>query len=303
MTSYVTDGSVGPWAKLKLDCLHDYLQAYTTIMKNQTRWCSGYVYVDAFAGGGKAPLRSYSNDDESISLLDEVAEFVQQEETEATQYVIGSPRVALDVDFPFTEYVFIEKNSNRIEELLKLKQQYGNTRNITILQGDANRLIKSHFFENGHYNWETHRAVAFLDPFGMQVPWQTLQLLGRTSAIELILNLPVGMAIQRLLPNSGEFSSKHKLMLNEYFGSSAWEKIVYEQQPSLFGTQTVKKRDSGEQLARWYQKRLGAEYGYCPKPRLIKNTRGAHLYYLLWAGPKKVAARIAEHVLRQGEII
>ena len=41
--------------------------------------------------------------------------------------------------------------------------------------------------------------MVFLDPFGMQVPWSTIEALAKTKAMELIINFPLGMAIQRLL--------------------------------------------------------------------------------------------------------
>ena len=46
--------TVGPWAREKLDRLGMYLSAYTTVLKAQSRWCRGYVYVDAFAGAGRS---------------------------------------------------------------------------------------------------------------------------------------------------------------------------------------------------------------------------------------------------------
>ena len=46
---------VGPWAEDKLECLREYLSAYTTILRKQR--FKGYVYVDAFAGAGTAKIR------------------------------------------------------------------------------------------------------------------------------------------------------------------------------------------------------------------------------------------------------
>jgi three-Cys-motif partner protein len=126
----------------------------------------------------------------------------------------------------------------------------------------------------------------------------------QTEKIEIILNLPVGMAIQRLLPRSGIFTEQQRKKLNEYFGSPDWEKVIYEKAPNLFGdTDTIKVEGSGERLAKWYQKRLERAFGYAPNPRLIRNSQGSHLYYLLWAGPNKTGHKIASHILNQGEQI
>jgi three-Cys-motif partner protein len=301
MTTYVTDGTVGPWAREKLECLGKYLHAYTTILRKQD-WCKGFVYVDAFAGAGKAPLRQYDAIQVENPLLD-VAGYIGEEEAETEIYIHGSPRVALNIQHPFTEYVFIEKSPKRVGELAEIQREYVDRRSITILEGDANEQIRSHLLSSGKYNWKEYRAVAFLDPFGMQVPWKTIEDIGKTKAVEIILNLPVGMAIQRLLPKSGHFSDEQKKKLTEYFGSSDWESIVYEEKQDLFGLLKTKKADAGQQLAKWYQKRLKEAYGHSSKPRLIKNPRGTHLYYLLWAGPNPTGKKIAEDVLKQGEVV
>lgn len=302
MTSYVTDGTVGPWAREKLTYLDKYLQAYTTILQKQS-WCKTFIYIDVFAGSGKAPLRKYKNQNADENTLLDVANYIKEEEKETEAYVHGSPKVALDIRTPFTEYIFIEKDSQRISELKALRNSYGDGRKISILQGDANEQLQQYLLNNTKYNWRKCRAIAFIDPFGMQVPWNTIHNIGQTKAIEIILNLPVGMAIQRLLPKSGQFSEDRKRMLTNYFGSPDWEKIVYEDQSGLFGEQRMKKSDAGPELARWYQKRLKQAYGYSSKPRLITNTQGSHLYYLLWAGPNKTGARIASDVLKQGKVI
>jgi three-Cys-motif partner protein len=303
MTSYVTDGTVGPWAKEKLECLGKYLHAYTTILRKQN-WCRGYIYVDAFAGAGTALLRQYYEQSSEASLIENVAGFVNEQESEAERYVTGSPKVALSLQHPFTEYIFIEKSVARIAELNTLKQQYGETRNVSIYQSDANHAIRERLLGQGRYNWKIYRGLAFLDPFGMQVPWDTIEALGKTNAFEILLNLPVGMAIQRMLPRSGHFEEVQREKLDTYFGSPEWRQIVYEDTQDLFGHSLITKRhDAGEKLAKWYQERLKGAYGFSSRPRLITNTRGAHLYYLLWAGPNKNGAKIAGDVLKQGKVI
>jgi protein gp37 len=46
---------VGPWARDKLDALQRYLDFYTKVLKNQ-RWRT--IYLDAYAGGGRAVVRT-----------------------------------------------------------------------------------------------------------------------------------------------------------------------------------------------------------------------------------------------------
>jgi three-Cys-motif partner protein len=39
-------------------------------------------------------------------------------------------------------------------------------------------------------DWRSHRAVLFLDPYGMQVEWQTIEAIAKTAAIDLWLLFP-----------------------------------------------------------------------------------------------------------------
>ena len=84
---------VGPWVQEKLEYLHKYLHAYTSILSKQ-RWLKGYFYIDAFAGPGMLKIRSQQTDDPAQKLLLEVSNFVGQD-TGKAQYVSGSPRVAI----------------------------------------------------------------------------------------------------------------------------------------------------------------------------------------------------------------
>src|SRR5689334_23087340 len=133
----MAESVVGPWAKDKLDRLGKYLNAYTLVMKDQ-KWCKGYHYIDAFAGPGEHELRREKSDKRHAAqqaLLD-VSGF-GYEQGEQQQFLAGSPRVALDLQFPFTNYIFVEHSPERIESLKRLKAQYGATHQIHIRQEDC----------------------------------------------------------------------------------------------------------------------------------------------------------------------
>ena len=134
----------------------------------------------------------------------------------------------------------------------------------------------------------------------MQVPWDTIVEIGKTEAIEVFINFPVGMAIQRLLKKSGQFTSKERKKLDQYFGTDAWYDLLYERARDLFEENITKKPNSGDVLVKWYRKRLKDVFGHVSTAREIQNTRGRPLYYLIFAGPNETGARIASEVLKQG---
>jgi three-Cys-motif partner protein len=297
----MVESLVGPWAQDKLDRLGKYLNAYTTIMRKQP-WCSGFVYVDALAGPGRHKVRGKEEQLDLDTLLLDVATFSREDAGQA-RFIDGSPRVALDIQFPFSWYVFIEKDPSRVSDLQKLKATYAETRNVVIRESDCNRYLLDKLVNNPKVDWNKWRAVVFLDPFGMQVPWSTVAALGQTRAIEVFLNFPVGMAIQRLLLRSGTFTQRQREKLDSYFGSPEWYGLLYRMEPGLFGEAPVKVGESGHTLVNWYRERLRAVFGHASKAALIRNTKGGHLYYLLLATPNKTGLKIANDILSAGETV
>jgi three-Cys-motif partner protein len=293
---------VGPWAKDKLDRLGKYLNAYTKIMRKQTKF-DGYYYIDAFAGPGEHEIRD-KRAPNLRNLLLNVADFGQSAQ-EQQRFLAGSPRVALDIDYPFSAYVFVERSPSRVAQLEALKVEYGTSRKIAIRQRDCNGYLRDNVVANPRIDWRRNRALVFLDPFGMQVPWVTLQALGRTRAIEVLLNFPVGMAIQRLLPRDPDrITDKRRAMLDEYFGSPEWFDVIYPTIKTLYGEDTPKKLEkSGKPLLEWYQNRLKHAFGFVSKAALFRNTRGGHLYYLLLASHNQTGVKIANHILGAGEAV
>lgn len=297
MTTYCTDGTVGLWAQEKLSCLKSYLNAYTRVLLNQ-KWCKGTYYFDAFAGAGEAKLRRPENSKEQSNVT--LPTFI--EDTDFAEYIQGSPRVSLEIEHPFTHYFFVENKPAHIEKLKQLKNEYSTKREITIFPGEATKHVNT-FIESVN-DWRKYRAVAFLDPFGMQVPWTTICAIAQKKSIEIILNLPIGTTIQRLIKRDRAKMSRNDMeRLTSYFGSSEWEQIVYnyagpKQTSFLNNTESIlKNADAALRLVEWYKSRLAELFGFTAGPKLIKNTQGAHLYYLIWAGSHKKGQEIAAYIL------
>lgn len=288
---------VGPWVKEKLQCLDKYLNAYTKILRKQK--FKGYFYIDAFAGPGMLKVRQKQTNSSLQQSLFNVSEYGKEDSGEA-KYINGSPNVALKLEYPFTDYIFIEIDKQRLNQLKKLEAIYGDEqlpRRIHIRNQDCNTYLGTLLKKT---QWNHWRGVVFLDPFGMQVPWSTIAEIGKTHAIEVFINFPVGMAIQRLLKNSGEFTQEQRHKLDQYFGTNEWYDLLYDSTQDLFGEKTQKIQRAGDRLVRWYRGRLKEVFGFVSTAREIQNTRGRPLYYLIFAGPNKTGAKIANDVLKQG---
>jgi three-Cys-motif partner protein len=280
------DNSVGPWAKEKLDALRQYLNFYTTVLKKQGHWLKGTFFVDAFAGPGLSKIRKKAK---AASL------FFPEEEPEQEEYLKGSPRVALEITNPFSSYLFIDSDKERVAELEALKTEHAGTAIIDVKRGDANVEIQK-WLASG-IDWKHHRGVVFLDPFGTQLSWDTIEAIAKTGALEVIINFPLGMAINRMLPKDGDVPEGWQISLDTLFGSPDWRNIAYQDSHDLFGSKQRKAKDTSEKLLKWYRDRLKGLFGHVSTPRLIKNTRGNPLYYLIWAGPHAKGLEGANHVL------
>lgn len=286
---------VGPWAKEKLDALARYLDFYTKVLKNQP-WRT--IYLDAYAGGGRAVVRAEERADIGGAGL-----FGNEPpiDAEAKELINGSPRVALGIANPFDRYVFADPNPDRAAELEALKSEFDGSRSINAFQKTAAEGIA--WMTAQPISRRTHRGIAFLDPFGAKLDWVSIQKLADTGLFEVVVNFALSMAIQRMLPNSGEVPERWAATLDSYFGNRAWFEEVYQRRDGgLFATSGFEKRpDYSERLLELYRARLRSAFGHVSTPRLIRNTRGAPLYYLLWAGPNKKGLEGADYILTMGE--
>jgi hypothetical protein len=127
MTKKPKDPGVGPWAKEKLDALGQYLGFYTTVLKKQGQWLDGTIFVDAFAGPGLSRVRTKEKANEPPGLFGPDPESDKAE----TEFLKGSPRVALDVINPFSAYIFVDRDPERIRDLKALKARLNSSRGET----------------------------------------------------------------------------------------------------------------------------------------------------------------------------
>lgn len=275
----------GPWTEEKLTRLTKYLNAYMTIMKKHPYF--RVAYIDAFAGTGYVDSEA---DEEDRPLLQSLLE------PESRAFVKGSAVKALEINPPFHNYIFIDLKKKHVTELENLKLQYPDLASrIRIVHGEANDEVK----RLCRKNWKTRRAVLFLDPYGMQVEWSTLKAIAETKAIDLWILFPWAIAVNRMLPRSGEISPSWKRRLDLLFGSEAWIDRFYVkvEQEDLFGPRPVMKREANlESIKEYFVERLKEIFeGVAENPLPLTTADGRPLYLLCFAaGNPKVAAKVVK---------
>lgn len=293
----------GSWTTKKLECLYKYFPAYTTIMSKQN--FKDYMYIDAFAGTGWFVMKK----DEAIkeeqgvqlSLFPEKVDIVYPN---SHDFLDGSARIALKTNPPFTKYIFIEKNKKRFEELKKLQKDFPD-KQIIFENHDANNYLN---YLCNSINWlkNNKRAVLFLDPFGMNVSWQTIELIANTKAIDLWYLFPMGVALNRLLTKDGKISDRSQEIISNMLGTNEWYNIFYEQSKnlSLFNNKVINKTATFDSIAQYVNERLSSVFsGVAKNPKMLFNKKRNPLYLLCFtsANPKgsTTAIKIAQDILRR----
>ena len=206
----------GDWTEDKLNLVAKYFKGYNVALKYQP---FEREYIDAFAGTGYREVRDDAADGNALM-------FPELAVPEVQRFLDGSPRIALKAEPCFHKFTFIEKNSKKVEDLERLRIEFPDKR-IRIECGDANEWVQALCGED----WSYRRAVLFLDPFGMQVSWETLEAVAQTKCIDLWLLFPLGVAISRLLKRDGEIDESLCERLDFVFGDRSWYEEFYKPSP------------------------------------------------------------------------
>lgn len=284
----------GEWTKLKLQMLGEYLAAYAKVLKKQP---FERLYIDAFAGTG---YREAPPDTPDFGFFaPELAE------DEPQKFFDGSARIALRVEPPFHRYIFVERIAKRFAELHNLKDEFPKlAASMEFIQGDGNRELQDLC---GAWDRGKMRGVLFLDPFGMQVDWTTVEAVARTQAIDVWILFPLGIGVNRLLTRNGRIPDGWRTRLDRVFGTSDWYDAFYRpaRWQGLFDDgPSMVKTGSLNAIAEYYQERLKTVFAaVAENPRALCNSRNSPLFLLCFAvgnpsfNAKKAALRIAHHIL------
>jgi len=287
----------GAWTDDKLARVAKYLEAYTTIFRaNERARFFTTLYIDAFAGTG---TRDPARDDRALALIADV-----EGDPEARAFKAGSAQIALRVSPDFDRYVFIESDGKKATELAAVVEQDPAKRDrVQIIRGDANDSLLRLVHQT---DWQTRRAVAFLDPYGMAVEWSTIEALAGTKAIDLWLLFPLGQAVNRLLVRREIPSGGFADALTRCFGTDEWRSAFYQPsaQGDLFGAAPgVEKTANFESIAAFFRRRLESVFAaVAPTSLPLFNSRNNPLFLLCFAAANErgapTAIKIANDILK-----
>jgi three-Cys-motif partner protein len=262
---------IGPWSEIKLDILKKYAGAYSKILTAQKRFT--HAYIDAFAGAGEHLSRSTG------------------------ELVPGSPLNALSVQPAFKEFHLIDLDRGRIENL---RQLVGDRADVMLYNDDCNRVLTEQVLPR--FSYESFRkALCLLDPYGLSLKWQTVEMAGRLRSVEVFINFPV-MGINRNVKQQdlGHVTSENLSRMDAFWGDRSWHDAMFRPsaQANFVWAEAEKDKQSGDDLAEAYRVRLHqvAGFAYVPAPIPMRNSKGNTVYYLFFASPNKTANRIVSEI-------
>jgi three-Cys-motif partner protein len=272
----------GSWTEEKLDCVRKYLSAYTKALKDELFSLS---YIDAFAGSGIREARRSVD----LPLLNLVG---------MDQFVRGSARIALETRPAFDRFSFIEKKRSTFIKLQNsLTADYPDmSSRMQFRNQDANTAVRDICSTT---SWRKNRAVAFLDPYGMQVEWATIEAIAQTGAIDMWYLFPAGIGVGRMVPRRAEKQPEAwAKKIDVCLGGTDWRQIFYDETPTpdLFGaSHSVKQRVFDIPIIEKYvrSKLEGIFPGVADNTLALSKPNGPIMYLLFFACANKRGAPIA----------
>ncbi|MFN7985391.1 MAG: three-Cys-motif partner protein TcmP [Vicinamibacterales bacterium] len=255
-----------PWSRIKHEIIDKYLSSYTTILKGQTS-IKRYVYIDAFAGAGVAVEPS----------------------TEDLAFA-GAAR-ALQVEPPFSEYHFIERDPLKLSVLREVARLRPNAH---VHEGDyRDHLVK--LLARCRYE-QFARALCLLDPYGLSVDYELIEKIGQMRSVEIFFNFMIMGANRNVLwADPSKVSDSRRALMTKVWGTENWPDDVYQRQAGFFGDEIVK--GSNDHVIEAYRKRLkAAGFKYVPEPVAMRNSMNAPVYYLFFCSPSSTGHKIVDQI-------
>jgi three-Cys-motif partner protein len=285
--------------KKKLETVEKYLAAYATALKYSP---FKLLYVDACAGSGSSvPKATLEPDNPNQVSLDGLASPV----VDTDAIIVGSAIRALGVNPPFHQYLLNDVKQSNVEALRKsVKDDFPHLADrVQLTRLDANEMLRNLCSSQ---NWKETRAVVFLDPFGLQINYETLELLGQTNAVDVWYLVPV-FAMYRQVSGDGQINPDGGPRVDAALGTTVWRDVAVVEETSIDLFDQPQFRSARAVDIAWFEKvakeRIGAAFG----GRVLDDTlplgrNGIQEFSLMfaWANPgekAKLAAKLAKAVL------
>lgn len=247
----------GEWTIQKLHIIEEYLKTYAQVLKNTK---VKKIYVDGFAGSGITELKTKT--EEVGDLL------VGLEEQEKTPTIVEGSAL-LSLKYNFDEYYFLELDSNRIEVLKEnIKKNYPDKiSKVKFIKGDSNTTLLEVVGKITKYD----RCLMFLDPYALELKWETLEAISKCSGVDLWYLFPLSLV--RLIEKERNITESNKQKIIAILGTDEWYNKLFEEseQVDMFGEKHY-SRVEFEEVLKYVKSRFLTIFSYVsPDSKVLKN--------------------------------
>ena len=175
----------GPWVHEKKFYLERYLSVVTKAVGR--KWNGKLAYIDLFSGPGRS-IRETGDE------------------------IDGSPLVAMGFDF--AKYVFVDV-PDVISALRKRIATHPKSTSASLIEGDCNDVIE----EVRRASPADHLTIAFIDPPGLQIRFETIRRLVQDRKVDLLMTIQLGMGITM---NLRQYATSNGAALTNFLGNTEW---------------------------------------------------------------------------------
>jgi three-Cys-motif partner protein len=162
------------------------------------------VYIDLFAGAGRAKLKGTST------------------------IVPGSPLLAIRIPNPFDKYIFCEQDQEKLSVLKKRTSDLLSSDQVSFISGDVNANVEKILTEipKAHSDYKV-LGFCFADPYSVRnLRFETIRRLS-ARYIDFLVLIPNYMDANR---NLSLYLAEHNTALDDFLGSADWRREWEEAQ-------------------------------------------------------------------------
>lgn len=271
----------GNWTYQKIKIIEDYAKAYLEIMKNRPYW--KLLYFDGFAGSGEiridGPLDS--------KVIEGAAKKI---------VAIKEPKM-------FDLCYFVEFDKQKARNLQASLHQIRKA-GVVVVEDDCNRKLQDMAGFLKSKKGKNHKVLAFIDPCGMEVDWESIACL-EGLPIDMWLLVPTGIGVNRLLKKDHQISEAWWAKLEAFYGLSRQmldhDFYDHTRVQTLFGEEVVVQKRSKAILTieSTYMKRLNQVFKYVSKPYVLRNKNKSIMFHFVLASNNQVAVNIANDIVNK----
>ena len=202
----------------------------------------------------------------------------------------GSPLIALAVK-PKFDRLFLADNDAENVAALTARIPAEDRKRVTITRGDCNGVIDQVVASIS----KRTLALAFIDPEGFEVKFQTLAKLAKRR-IDLLYLFPSGIGVKRNLKN---FMSQRESPMDDFWGGKDWRELPVAKQ-AAGNISGASSESISRSFVKAFQKKLG-DAGFKFQDEavpLFTNTKNAQLYHLLYFSHDPIGLKIWQAIKR-----